>query len=143
MTHDDLFSRLRMPYEEFAQLGHDDLWGRLRSAEAATLQSMTDLAADRDSWKLRHGEQLAKITTADKAYTSHLAELEAAIAARDSSLHDAADKFAALTNERDGLAEKYSPEIAAEKERVATERKAVEIAAAKAVLAKHELGSTN
>lgn len=122
MTHDDVFSRLRMPFEDFAQLGHDDLFGRLRSAEAAALQLMTDLVAASEKEK----SDLAAKLTAKEAERYSLSEQSRAVYVEHkkalAALDDARDQIAKLTNERDALLEKHD-------DKIKEERKAKELAA--------------
>lgn len=81
-----------------------------------TVSEFAALDADDGFALFRNNCEQAKAAIADHAASSaKIVELETAIAQRDSAMNDLRDKLSAMTNERDGLAEKYSPEITAEK----------------------------
>lgn len=85
------------------------------------------LVADRDAALTVQNKQAGEI----KTLSAEIAKSTADLAAAKSALNDAADKIASLTNERDGLLERFCDKIAAEK-------KAAEIAQHQADIAKGE-----
>lgn len=101
-----------------------------RDVARAEIRSLTAALKERD-------DAIAKLKADVVTMQAEVTSVHDAINTRGVELNDARDQIARLTNERDGLLEKYSPEIAAEKERVAEEAKQAAIAAARATLAEH------